>query len=228
MRGRLRWLVVIDARTLDSPSPSSTDAEPPVVRKWSPGGCVWCGSRHDVEPYRDEPRCADCRAHESVVDAARRFIGMYGLRPLGGAVDSEDDEELDHRTAARDARAALDRSRLPKRPGAADVRKASTRSAGSAPSRTSTPSRASAPTRPSTSSRTSAPTAAVSGVDVSSLGDRVSGLLDQLGAIDAGIADARTSGGLPARARLSDLERQRATVMTTLAALEKARRASSD
>ncbi|WP_315769475.1 hypothetical protein [Rhodococcoides kroppenstedtii] len=68
------------------------------------------------------------------------------------------------------------------------------------------------------------PAGSVTGVDVAALADRVAGLLDQLSAIDAGIADAEASSGLPARARLSDLTRQRATVMTTLAALEKARR----
>ncbi|WP_261767904.1 hypothetical protein [Rhodococcoides corynebacterioides] len=88
-------------------------------RKWSPGGCVWCGSREDVQDFANEPRCAECRAHESTIDAARRFLGMYGLRPLGGAVTSDDEEELEHRTAARTARAALERVRLPKRPGCA-------------------------------------------------------------------------------------------------------------
>lgn len=199
-------------------------------RKWSPGGCVWCGSREDVQDFANEPRCAECRAHEATIDAARRFLGMYGLRPLGGAVTSDDEEELEHRTAARSARAALERIRLPKRPAAADVRKSSSRAGAAAalrptPSHTSTTSRTEAPR--AAASRTTPPAGAVTGVDVAALADRVAGLLDQLSAIDAGIADAEASTGLPARARLSDLTRQRATVLTTLAALEKARRGVS-
>lgn len=182
---------------------------------------MWCGSREDVEPLRDEPRCGECRALENTVDAARRFIGMYGLRPLGGAVTSDDDEELAHRVAARDARAALDRTRLPKRPGKADIRKASSRGA-SAAVRT-TPARS---TDTATGAATTPAKAPVTSVDVAALEERVGGLLAQLTAIDAGIADAEASSGLPARARLSDLQRQRATVMSTLAALEKARRSS--
>ncbi|WP_308115652.1 hypothetical protein [Rhodococcus sp. BP-241] len=203
--------------TMTTTSPHDTAADDtPVTRRWSPGGCVWCGSRTDIEIYRDEPRCGECREHENTIDAARRFIGMYGLRPLGGAVTSDDDEELEHRTAARSARAALDRVRLPKRPAAADVRKASARAGASAAVRT-TPSRSSS----------SAPSGAVSTVDVAVLADRVTSLLEQLTAIETGIADAEASSGLPARARLSDLQRQRATVMSTLAALEKARRGSA-
>ncbi|KQU03245.1 hypothetical protein ASG56_17300 [Rhodococcus sp. Leaf7] len=199
----------------------STADVPPTTRRWSPGGCVWCGSRTDIETFRDEPRCAECREHENTIDAARRFIGMYGLRPLGGAVTSDDDEELEHRTAARASRAALDRVRLPKRPGAADVRKASARAGASASVR-------SAPARSTTAATKPAPSGVVTDVDVSVLADRVAGLLEQLSAIDVGITDAESSTGLPARARLSDLQRQRATVMSTLAALEKARRGSAN
>ncbi|MGB7364776.1 MAG: hypothetical protein WA931_17220, partial [Rhodococcus sp. (in: high G+C Gram-positive bacteria)] len=75
---------------------------------------------------------------------------------------------------------------------------------------------------------TSARAGSVTDVDVSVLADRVGGLLEQLTAIEAGIADAEASTGLPARARLGDLRRQHATVMSTLAALEKARRGSAE
>ncbi len=223
-----------DSRTADSDTLTVSRADHGAPKKWSPGGCVWCGRREDVQDFANEPRCAECRDHESTIDAARRFLGMYGLRPLGGAVTADDEEELEHRTAARSARAALERVRLPKRPAAADVRKSSSRagaagalrpahpptSAGTATSATASP--ANSGTAPAT--RSTPPAGSVTGVDVGALADRVAGLLDQLSAIDAGIADAEASSGLPARARLSDLTRQRATVMTTLAALEKARR----
>ncbi|GGG05632.1 hypothetical protein GCM10007304_19710 [Rhodococcoides trifolii] len=165
--------------------------------------CSWCDRTDDVETYRNEPRCGTCREHETVIDAARRFIGMYGLRPLGGSVTSEDEDELRHRTDARAARAALDSTRSakaakPRKPRATTQRPATQR-ATSRVSKTDT-------------------------VDVAALGIRVTALLEQLATIDAEITDLDGSTGLPARARMSDLERQRTTVMTTLAALEKARR----
>ncbi|WP_229745917.1 hypothetical protein [Rhodococcoides trifolii] len=128
---------------------------------------------------------------------------MYGLRPLGGSVTSEDEDELRHRTDARAARAALDSTRSakaakPRKPRATTQRPATQR-ATSRVSKTDT-------------------------VDVAALGIRVTALLEQLATIDAEITDLDGSTGLPARARMSDLERQRTTVMTTLAALEKARR----
>jgi hypothetical protein len=87
-------------------------------------------------------------------------------------------------------------------------------------------SSAAASTRPS-ASRTSAtpPVAPVRTdvVDVAALESRVTGLLDQLSAIDAQMNLIGEPAGLAARARISDLEKQRATVLRTLAALEKAR-----
>lgn len=213
----------------DPDAPVSPSA--PVARKWTPGACVWCGSHTDVATFRDEPRCAECRELENTIDSARRFIGMYGLRPLGGAITSDDDEELEHRTAARGARAALDRVRLSKRPAAADVSRASSRGGASASVRATPahggPARSTA-TRSTPARSTSARAGSVTDVDVSVLADRVGGLLEQLTAIEAGIADAEASTGLPARARLGDLRRQHATVMSTLAALEKARRGSAE
>ncbi|MGU3434129.1 hypothetical protein ACNHUS_14045 [Actinomycetes bacterium M1A6_2h] len=188
---------MIDAAILSS----STHSDDDYSRSGDP--CTWCGGTDDVEAYRNEPRCATCRRHETTIDAARRFIGMYGLRPLGGSVVSEDEDELQHRTDARAARAALD----------------STRSAQPAKARKP---RASSQ-RPATQRTTSRVTTTES-VDVAALGVRVGALLEQLGTIDAELAELAGATGLPARARTSDLERQRTTVMTTLAALEKARR----
>lgn len=133
---------------------------------------------------------------------------MYGLRPLGGSVVSEDEDELQHRTDARAARAALDSSRSaqavkPRKPRATSPRPVTQRAGGRA-----------------TTSRVSR----TDTVDVAALGARVSALLEQLSAIDTELAGLDGATGLPARARTSDLERQRTTVMTTLAALEKARR----
>jgi flagellar biosynthesis/type III secretory pathway chaperone len=65
-------------------------------------------------------------------------------------------------------------------------------------------------------------------VDIDTLQARVLGLLDQLGSIDEQIKVAELAQGLPARARLSDLNKQKATVLRTLAALEKARIAASN
>ena len=170
--------------------------------RWAPGGCTWCGSIDDVESYRDEPRCVTCRGHEDVIAAARRFIGTYGLRPLGGATTSDDEDELAHRVNARASRAALDATRLATRPTAARVRKADARPSAARPAK------------------------AVPKVDVAQLEERVTGLLTQMSAIDSEMSDIGEPSGLPARARLSDLERQRTTVLTTLAALEKARRSA--
>ena len=140
-----------------------------------------------------------------MIDSARRFIGMYGLRPLGAAVTSEDDEEHEHRVAARSARRALDATKLARRPAAGEVRSR---------------------TRPKTATPRTSPAASRThtSVNVQELGERVSVLMEKLSSVDAEIASLDGVGGLPTRARLSDLERQRTTTLTTLAALEKARR----
>ncbi len=181
-----------------------------------------------------------------MVAEARDFLGMYGLRPLGGSLDSEDDEEREHRVAARDARAALNASRLAEPPTREQIRKAMSGAGSSAVERVQSitvDDADSAPARPaaahsassrSTSSRTgSSRTATRSArhtaapakdVDLKTLESRVTSLLDKLTTIDAQISEKEKTGGLAARARIKDLEKQRTTVLHTLAALEKARR----
>ena len=56
---------------------------------------MWCGGDEAVEEFRNEPRCGTCREHEAVIDEARKFMGMYGLRPIGGTLQSDDEEEQD-------------------------------------------------------------------------------------------------------------------------------------
>ncbi|MDH6288627.1 MULTISPECIES: hypothetical protein [Rhodococcus] len=219
---------MIDAQTLSGPIDIAAIRN---VRRWSPGACVWCGDDNAVEMFRNEPRCGTCREKESVIDEARRFLGMYGLRPLGGTLQSDDDEEREHRVNARDARRELNEMKLAELPDPAAVRKALRPRAASVVSEPrstahSGTSSAAASTRPS-ASRTSAtpPVAPVRTdvVDVAALESRVTGLLDQLSAIDAQMNLIGEPAGLAARARISDLEKQRATVLRTLAALEKAR-----
>lgn len=190
-----------------------------------------------------------------MISEARDFLGMYGLRPLGGSLDSEDEEEREHRAAARDARAALNASRLAEPPSREQVRKALTgarRSAvervaslsvddadDSAASRSGTPADADPPA-PGAAKKTGARGGGSAGrgrsrtqngptvdVDLQTLEARVTTLLDKLGAIDAQIEDKSQAGGLAAGARIKDLERQRTSVLHTLAALEKARRHQS-
>src|SRR5699024_825243 len=60
----------------------------------------------------------------TVIAEARRFIGMYGLRPLGGSLDSDDEEEREYRVGARDARAALNAVRLAEQPTRDQIRRA--------------------------------------------------------------------------------------------------------
>lgn len=93
-------------------------------RTWAPGLCVWCAGDHGVEVFAGEPRCSECREHETVIAEARRFIGMYGLRPLGGSLDSDDEEEREYRAGARDARAALNAVRLAEQPTRDQIRRA--------------------------------------------------------------------------------------------------------
>ena len=209
---------MIDAQTLDSPAATSTVR----IARWTPGGCVWCGSTDSIETYRNEPRCGLCREKESIIDDAKHFIGMYGLRPLGGTLASEDEEEREFRVSARDAREVLNRIRLEKLPDPAAVRKALRPRAAAAvaappaarPGTGTTPAKA-APKKSQ---------AGVSGIDMIELESRVRKLLDQLQSVDEQISALDGQQGLPARARMKDLDRQRTTVLSTLAALEKARR----
>jgi hypothetical protein len=220
LRCALRWFVVIDAQTLDSPAATSTVR----IARWTPGGCVWCGSTDSIEDYRNEPRCGLCREKESIIDEAKHFIGMYGLRPLGGTLASDDEEEREYRVTARDARAVLNSIRLEKLPDPAAVRKAlrpRAAAAVAAPRPASTTSSSSAPAKAAAPKKAQA---GVTGIDMIELQSRVQKLLGQLTGIDEQIAALDGQQSLPARARRKDLDKQRTTVLTTLAALEKARR----
>lgn len=155
-------------------------------------------------------------------------MGTYGLRPIGGTLQSDDEEEYDHRVAARDARRALNDIRLDEQPDPALVRKALRPRAAAiiadkpAATKSSSTSRSSN-SAPSASRRTSAAAAATTSVDLDEIQSRALALLDQLSAIDAQLTLVAEQSGLAARARRSDLEKQKATVLRTLAALEKAR-----
>ncbi|NLG54677.1 MAG: DUF3597 domain-containing protein [Rhodococcus sp.] len=206
-------------------------------RRWTPGTCVWCGGSDTVEMYRNEPRCATCRGHEEIIDEARKFVGMYGLRPIGGTLQSDDDEEYEHRLGARDARRALNDIRLPQLPDPAEVRKAlRPRAAGvierpdtdvSAVAATRTKPARTTAARPATKAAPAPSPVRTDAVDIAALEARVTGLLDQMSAIDAQISLVGDSSGLAAKARLKNLENQKATILRTLAALEKARIAAS-
>lgn len=216
---------MIDAQTLEAPTETATIR---TSRRWSPGACVWCGDTDSVEEYRNEPRCATCRHHESVIEEARRFMGMYGLRPIGGTLQSDDDEEYEHRLGARDSRRVLNEIRLEQQPDPELVRKALRPRAAAvvaegkpAAKRPSTTGSASS-SRPASSAKSAAPVA-TRAVDIDEIQTRALALLDQLTAIDAQLARVADQSGLAARARRSDLEKQKATVLRTLAALEKAR-----
>lgn len=232
---------------------------------------MWCGDDDQIEVYGNEHRCATCRENESAISGARGFIRMYGLRPLGGSLDSEDEEEREYRVAARDARAALNTSKLADPPSRDEVRKAmsgagtsavervesldvdeapaadggadarsqhsATRASGSAATpraggRSRSPSKKTTkPSQSGSSSQTAKAAKAESSpakdVDLQTLEARVTTLLDKLSTIDQQINEKSANGGLAAKARIKDLERQRDSVMHTLAALEKARRLQS-
>lgn len=183
---------------------------------------------------RNEPRCGTCREHEGVIDEARKFMGMYGLRPIGGTLQSDDDEEREWRVAARDARAALNQIRMAELPDPALIRKSLRPKAArivTAFEAESAPARKASSARPRTAPSAPAPTptaavAPAKKLDVAALEERVTGLLDQLTKVDGQIQLAEAGQGLAARARLNDLTRQKATILRTLAALEKARRSA--
>lgn len=197
---------------------------------------MWCGEDSSVEMYRNEPRCGTCREQESIIEEARKFVGMYGLRPIGGTLQADDDEEYEHRLGARDARRALNETRLSELPDPAAVRKALRPRAASVVAESAGAPMSSSSTGTATSTRSAAPRkqsrtappAATAAVDVNVLEARVTGLLDQLSSIDSEAAKIGEPAGLAARARLSDLDKQKATVLRTLAALEKARIAAGN
>lgn len=175
--------------------------------------CVWCSSSEDIAELRGEPRCGRCRTAEQTIAAAREFVGLYGLRPLGGSLASDDEEEHEHRVAAREARAILNQTRSETPP------RAKSRSG----QRTA-----------STATKTSAKVAAVkpqndkSGVtrpDRAELAIRAQNLLTQLAEIEERLAVAQQDSGLSGKAKVSDLTAKRDSVLRTLAALAKANRA---
>ncbi|MCZ4557246.1 hypothetical protein O4215_16885 [Rhodococcus maanshanensis] len=212
---------MIDAQTLDGQSGTTTMR---TARRWVPGACVWCGDAESVDMYRNEPRCGTCRENEEIIEGARRFLGMYGLRPLGGTLQSDDEEEREWRVTARDARAVLNQIKLETPPDPALVRKALRPRAAAvvaetapAPRRTTAPKAASSASTPAASAPTTT-------VDMATLEARVTGLLDQLASVDEQITVAEAGQGLAARARLTDLGNQKASILRMLAALEKTRR----
>lgn len=161
-------------------------------------------------------------------------MGMYGLRPIGGTLQSDDEEEYEHRLAAREARRALNDIRLAEQPDPTLVRKA-LRPRAAAITEGHTGSSAQTSTRPASATRSSSASAKpaksaapvrTGAVDVEEIQTRALALLDQLSAIDAQLALVAEQNGLAARARRSDLEKQKATILRTLAALEKADRKS--
>lgn len=179
--------------------------------------------------FRNEPRCGTCREKEGVIDEARKFLGMYGLRPLGGTLQSDDDEERQWRIDARDARAELNQIRLAEPPDPALVRKvirprAATVVAETAPRHTTSASSSRAAT---VAKRTSAQPVSTDAPDLAALEERVTALLTQLTSVEGQIQAAEAAQGLAARARLKDLTSQRSTILRTLAALEKARRSAA-
>ncbi|MGW4480170.1 hypothetical protein [Rhodococcus triatomae] len=220
---------MIDAQTLDAPAETThTQTDRPTSRRaWVPGACVWCGDDDAVEMYRNEPRCGTCREKEEIIEGARRFLGMYGLRPLGGTLQSDDEEEREWRVNARDARQVLNQIKLATPPDPALVRKALRPRAAAvvaeSPSAPSSSAAASARVRaPKAPAAPSAPVR-TDAVDLDEIQTRALALLDQMSTIDSELSQLDGQAGLAARARRSDLEKQKATVMRTLGALEKAR-----
>ncbi|MYR05492.1 hypothetical protein GTV32_03815 [Gordonia sp. SID5947] len=186
--------------------------------------CVWCSSDDDVADFRNEPRCARCRTAEETIAEAREFVGFYGLRPLGGSVESDDDEEREHRVAAREASAELTRTRTstPSRGTSRSRQGASvTRSASTA---TKTERNAATATKQAAASGVSRPSN-ISRPDLANIANRAEGLLTQLAEIEERLAIAQKDSGLSGKAKVSDLTEKRGSVLRTLAALEKAKRA---
>ncbi|MCK8615500.1 hypothetical protein [Gordonia sp. C13] len=179
--------------------------------------CVWCSSTEDIAELRGEPRCGRCRTAEQTIAAAREFVGLYGLRPLGGSLASEDEEEHEHRVAAREARVLLNqtRSQTPTRSKSKPEQRVATRTATTAPK---------------ASSKTPAPKtqndkSGVTRPDRAELMSRAKNLLAQLAEIEERLTIAQKDSGLSGKAKVSDLTAKRDSILRTLAALEKANRA---
>ncbi|MFD4291757.1 hypothetical protein ACFWPA_03605 [Rhodococcus sp. NPDC058505] len=223
---------MIDAQTLDAPAETTTmmSARREPRRAWVPGACVWCGDDESVDMYRNEPRCGTCREKEEIIEGARRFLGMYGLRPLGGTLQSDDEEEREWRVTARDARQVLNQIKLATPPDPALVRKALRPRAAAVVAESPAAAARPAPSGTATAPRAARPAATPAAapvrsdaVDLEEIQTRALALLDQMTQVDAQLAQVAEQSGLAARARRSDLEKQKATIMRTLGALEKAR-----
>ncbi|SKZ96273.1 Uncharacterised protein [Mycobacteroides abscessus subsp. abscessus] len=202
----------------------SRTAEAVVTENTAPP-CEWCSSTDDVADFRDEVRCGKCRELEVTITEARKFLGFYGLRPLGGSVECDDEEEREHRVGARDAYTELNRIRT-STPAPRPKRSASRTSAAAVKS-SGVKSGAVKSAGDKASTATTSPTRRndVSRPDRAELLSRAEGLLNELTDIDARLAAAEQESGLSAKARIADLTSRREYVLRTLAALEKAQRA---
>ncbi|UOG21889.1 hypothetical protein MTX80_01735 [Gordonia amicalis] len=185
--------------------------------------CVWCSSSEDIAELRGEPRCGRCRTAEQTIAAAREFVGFYGLRPLGGSLTSDDEEEREHRVAAREAWAVLNQTRThtPPRGASRSGQRGVARSASTA---TKTGGKA-APVKAQNVKSGGTRPADVSRPDRAALMNRAESLLAQLAEIEERLAVAQKDSGLSGKAKVSDLTAKRDSVLRTLAALEKAKRA---
>ncbi|MXP22029.1 hypothetical protein GIY30_11800 [Gordonia sp. HNM0687] len=190
----------------------------------TPVKCVWCSSDQDVAEFRNEPRCGRCRAAEQAISEAREFVGFYGLRPLGGSVESDDDEEREHRVAAREASAELTRIRTHRPPRRTS--RSGQRAPAARPASTAAKAEAKAAAGKTQTARSGAARPAdVSRPDHDELASRAQRLLAQLTDIEERLAVAQKESGLSGKAKVSDLTAKRESVLRTLAALEKAKRA---
>ncbi|SCB97189.1 hypothetical protein GA0061091_103303 [Gordonia sp. v-85] len=202
-------------------SPVNFAAADAIVTDSTTHACVWCSSSDDIAELRGEPRCGRCRAAEQTIAAAREFVGFYGLRPLGASMTSDDDEEREHRVAARDAWAVLNRTRTQPPPRVRSGRRGVTRSASTTTNKDGSTTARKAKNVGAGSARP----ADVSRPDHEELMSRAQSLLAQLAEIEERLAVAQTDPGLSGKAKASDLTAKRDSVLRTLAALEKAKRA---
>lgn len=184
--------------------------------------CVWCSSSDDVAVYRHEPRCGRCRSAEQTVAEARQFIRFYGLRPLGGSLESEDDEEREHRVAFREASAELRRIRTdtPKTRTSSPVRRAAGTTSAPVVAKangkaTGTAGKVGSGADPTGTTRP----------DVTELARRAEVLLARLAEIEDRLEVALEDSGLSGKAKVADLTAKRDSVLRMLGALEKAKRA---
>ncbi|MET4168426.1 hypothetical protein ABIC25_004503 [Gordonia sp. PvP123] len=202
-------------------SPVNLAAADALVTDPTARACVWCSSSDDIAELRGEPRCGRCREAEQTIAAAREFVGFYGLRPLGASLTSDDDEERDHRVAARDAWAVLNGTRTQPPRRARSGQRGVARPASTTTKASGNPTSSNAKNVGAGSART----AGVSRPDRAELMSRAQSLLGQLTEIEERLAVAQADSGLSGKAKVSDLTAKRDSVLRTLAALEKAKRA---